>query len=160
MRQKALAFLKELSVTYRLVEHPATFRVEEHPRELEGLPVAKNLLLKDTKTRMTYMVLLIGEKKLDMRLLASALGVSKSRLTFVKYDDVEATVGVKPGHVSVLNLLNDEAKDVRVVFDTALRGHEEIGFHPNVNTASVFMKPDDVLRVIRAAGHEVLEVSL
>jgi len=106
------------------------------------------------------MVILIGEKKLDVRLLADALGMSKSRLTFVKYDDVEATVGVKPGHVSVLNLLNDEAKDVQVVFDTALLKYEEIGFHPNVNTASVFIKPEDVLRVIGTTGHDVLEVSL
>lgn len=158
--QRAYDFLQSLSISYQVVEHPATFRVEEHPSELEGLSVAKNLLLRDTKTRQVYMVILIGEKKLDMRKLADELGVSKSRLTFVKYEDVEATVGVKPGHVSVLNLMNDEAKDVRVVFDTALAGYNEIGFHPNVNTASVFMKPEDVLRIIHETGHEVLEVSL
>lgn len=150
--QKAYEFLTEQGIPYRVVEHVATFHVHEHPAELEGLQIVKNLLLKDVKTKQVYMVILLGEKRLDVRKLAKFLGVSKSRLTFIRHEDVENVVGVKPGHVSILNVLNDEAKSLHVIYDKALESLDEVGFHPNENTATVLFSPKYIETILRASG--------
>lgn len=160
MKQKAYDFLRAHNIPFRVVEHKATFHVHEHPKELEGLPVVKNLLLKDVKTKQVYMVILLGEKRLDMRKLGEALGVSRSRLTFIQHDDVERVVGVKPGHVSILNLLNDEAKNVEVVYDEELETLPEVGFHPNENTATVLFASKYIDTILRTVGVTFTATSL
>ena len=153
-------FLDSLGVSYRVIEHPAVFRVGEEPPELDGTFATKNLLLKEAKTGQVYMVTMEGEKKLDLLKLAEAIGTSKNKLRFLKYDEVEPVVGVVPGHVSVLNLLNPDTKSIKVVFDEALLRQKEIGSHPNVNTATVLMSPETVLEVMRRLGQDPLVVPL
>ena len=57
-------------------------------------------------------------------------------------------------------VLNDEACAVEVIFDAALRGHDKLGFHPNDNTATVFVSFDDMMRIVSAHGNETLIVQL
>lgn len=154
MKEKVFRRLDETGLGYRVIDHAAVFHVGDEPPELVGIPMTKNLLLKDRSTGQVYMVVMEGEKRLDISSLAVQLESTKNRLQFVKYDDVEVAVGVPPGHVSIFNLLNDEAKDVQIVFDTALLQNPEIGFHPNVNTATVMMKPRDVIDFLKLHGHE------
>ena len=154
MKDQVIEQLNLSGLPYRVIDHAAVFHVGEEPAELVGIPMTKNLLLKDRSTGQVYMIVMEGEKRLDISALAMELGSTKNRLQFVKYDDVEATVGVPPGHVSIFNLLNEEAKDVQIAFDKALLQQPEIGFHPNVNTATVMMKPQDVIGFLRLHGHE------
>lgn len=146
--QDVFNFLHEHHISYRLIEHPAIFRVGEEPPELADLPTTKNLLLKDRTTKQVYMVVMEGEKRLDLALLAILLDTTKSRLQFLKYEDIEKTVGVPPGNVSIFNMLNDQAANVAIVVDKALLERPEIGFHPNVNTATVVMSPRVVADVL------------
>lgn len=152
MKDQVFAFLTEANIPYRVIEHVAVYRVGNEPPELAELPMTKNLLLKDRATSQVYMVVMEGEKRLDLLVLASLLGTTKNRLQFVKYEDVEATVGVPPGHVSIFNLLNEQARGVEVVLDKALLQRSEIGFHPNVNTATVVIKPDMVVDLLGKLG--------
>lgn len=154
MKDQVLKQLNLTGLSYRVIDHAAVFHVGDEPPELVGIPMTKNLLLKDRTTSQVYMVVMEGEKRLDISALAGQLASTKNRLQFVKYDDVEATVGVPPGHVSVFNVLNEQAKAVQIVFDRALLQTAEIGFHPNVNTATVMMKPQDVMGFLRLHGHE------
>lgn len=158
--QPVFDFLNAHGIPYRLIEHPAVFRVGEEPEELKGVFPTKNLLVKDMKADQIYLVMMEGEKKLDMANLAVVLSTTKSKLRFLKYDEVEPAVGVLPGSVSVLNLLNTQVKGIKVVFDTALHTQKEIGSHPNVNTATVLMAPADTLRVLEALGKEVIEAAV
>lgn len=154
MKEKVFEQLDQTGLAYRVIDHPAVFHVGDEPPELANFPMTKNLLLKDRLTGQVYMVVMEGEKRLNIATLATQLSSTKNRLQFVKFDEVEATVGVPPGHVSIFNLLNDEASAVRIVFDKALLGKAEIGFHPNVNTATVAMKPADVISFLAAHGHD------
>lgn len=160
MKEQVLSHLDASRLPYRVIDHPAVFHVGDEPPELAQFPMTKNLLLKDRTTGQVYMVVMEGEKRLDISALAAQLGSTKNRLQFVKYDDVEATVGVPPGHVSIFNMLNDEAKCVQIVFDEALLQKAEIGFHPNVNTATIAMKPADVITFLAAHGHDPQIVKL
>jgi Ala-tRNA(Pro) deacylase len=152
MKEKVLQALDASGLPYRTIEHVAVHHVGEEPPELAGLPTTKNLLLKDRSNGRAYMVVMEGEKRLDLGLLADELATTKNRLQFVKYEDVERVVGVSPGHVSIFNLLNEEAKGVQIVFDKSLLHYPEIGFHPNINTATVLMRPDDALVFLKLHG--------
>lgn len=152
MKEKVIQQLELSGLPYRVIDHPAVFHVGDEPPELVGFPMTKNLLLKDRSTEQVYMVVMEGEKRLDIGTLAARLGTTKNRLQFVKFDEVERTVGVPPGHVSIFNLLNSEAKNVRIVFDETLLKKPEIGFHPNVNTATIAMKPSDVIAFLERRG--------
>jgi Ala-tRNA(Pro) deacylase len=160
MKEKVFSQLDETGLPYRVINHPAVFHVGDEPPELVGFPMTKNLLLRDRTTKQVYMVVMEGEKRLDIGALAAQLGSTKNRLQFVKFEEVEATVGVPPGHVSIFNLLNTEAEGVRIVFDEALLDKPEIGFHPNVNTATIAMKPADVITFLATHGHNPKIVSL
>lgn len=160
MKKQVIDILVQSGLPYRLIEHVAVHRVGDEPPELDGLPTTKNLLLKDRSSGQVYMVVMEGEKRLDIATLAAELGSTKNRLQFVKYEEVEATVGVSPGHVSIFNVLNSVAKNVEIVFDSALLKYSEIGFHPNVNTATVLMRPSDVTEFLRAYGHEPRIINL
>ena len=154
MKEQVLEQLNLSGLPYRVIDHVAVFHVGDEPPELVGIPMTKNLLLKDRSTGQVYMVVMEGEKRLDISMLAAQLESTKNRLQFVKFDDVEATVGAPPGHVSIFNLLNDVAKDVQIVFDSALLQSPEIGFHPNVNTATVMMRPQDVVIFLQRHSHK------
>ncbi len=116
----------------------------------EKVPV-KTLLLTDEKREQVWMVAMRGLNRLDMKRLARELGVKK--LQFVKPEQVEALVGVRPGSVSIFGLLHPGAKKLQVLFDETLMQEPELGFHPNDNTATVFLSPADVQKVITATAY-------
>ena len=151
MRQTVLTFLQERNIPYRLEEHEAVFTVAESSMKLpEKVPV-KTLLLTDEKREQVWMVAMRGLNRLDMKRLARELGVKK--LQFVKPEQVEALVGVRPGSVSIFGLLHPGAKKLQVLFDETLMQEPELGFHPNDNTATVFLSPADVQKVITATAY-------
>ena len=66
------------------------------------------------------------------------------------------TLGVEPGAVTPLGALNDTQRQVTVVLDAALMRHELINAHPLVNTMTTALAREDLLRFLRATGHEPL----
>lgn len=152
MRDPVFSLLEELHIPYRLQEHEAVFTVAESSVKLpEKVPV-KTLLVTDDKKKQVWMVAMRGLNRLDMKQLARELGVKK--LQFVRPERVEELVGVRPGSVSIFGLLHPGSKNMHVLFDESLMQEAELGFHPNDNTATVFLTPADVLTVIQTTGHE------
>jgi Ala-tRNA(Pro) deacylase len=62
--------------------------------------------------------------------------------------------------VSPLGLINDTAHDVRMVVDAGLRQAPRVGFHPNVNTATIVMATADFERFLAAMGNPVQWVTM
>lgn len=157
-RQAVFDFLAEQSIPYRLQEHEAVFRVAESSKVLpEKVPV-KTLLLRQDKGDRVCMVAMRGDVRLDVKLLARALGVKK--LQFVKPEAVESLLGVPSGSVSIFGLLHPGARQIELVLDRALLSESELGFHPNDNTATVYISPADIERIITATGHSMQIVQL
>ena len=62
-------------------------------------------------------------------------------------------MGLIPGAVTPLGVLNDEERKVQLFLDRAfLDGPGLIGVHPNDNTATIWLKTEDMLRVIQEHG--------
>ena len=65
-------------------------------------------------------------------------------------------LGVTPGSVTPFALINDQRARLRVVVDEALLAFAEVNCHPLENTATTRLATGDLLRFIRACGHEPL----
>ena len=61
-----------------------------------------------------------------------------------------------PGAVTPLGILNDTEKKVKVFLDRDfLNAPGLVGVHPNDNTATIWMKTEDLIRMIQEHGNEV-----
>jgi Ala-tRNA(Pro) deacylase len=65
-------------------------------------------------------------------------------------------MGLIPGAVTPLGLLNDEPHRVRCFLDESfLEGDGRISVHPNDNTATVFLQAADLIRLLEDHGAAV-----
>lgn len=152
-RQELFARLADLGIETRTVEHAPVFTVAES-RELEReLPGAhtKNLFLKDENGAL-FLVVAMSSTRVDLKALARMLHAG--RFSFGKPDLLLAALGVPPGSVTAFAVINDPARHVCLVIDAELMKHETINCHPLENTATTSIARDDLLRFIRACGHE------
>ena len=93
----------------------------------------------------------------EMEELGEKLGIGK--LSFASEERLEKYMKLKKGAVTPLGVLNDENCAVEVFFDEDFVGMNKIGVHPNDNTASVYLKTEDLLNIIREHGNPLEIVS-
>ncbi|MBS9476017.1 prolyl-tRNA synthetase associated domain-containing protein [Ancylobacter radicis] len=144
----------ELGIATRTVEHPPLFTVEDSQAlrgEIAG-GHTKNLFLKDKKGNL-FLVVVEEEARVDLKSLHVPLGAA-SRLSFGSAELLEEVLGVKPGAVTAFGPVNDTQGRVTVVLDAGLMAYEVINCHPLVNTATTTIARDDLIRFLRATGHE------
>ena len=152
-REDLLARLAELAIATETVEHPAVFTVAQScvlERRLRG-GHTKNLFLKDKKDRL-FLVVALGHAQIDLKTLHKRLG--SDRLSFGKPELLMEVLGVPPGSVTPFALINDLAQRVTVILDADMMRHERLNFHPLENTATTNIAREDLVRFLRACGHE------
>lgn len=135
--------LQDLGVEFTLYRHPAVHSVEhakKHCNTIPGLHV-KNLFVKDKKGRKALIVV-EANKRVNLKALAAAAGLG--RLSFVSGEQMTALLGVDPGSVTPLAVMNAPASDAvtdekhyRVLIDDDLWAAETVNMHPLHNRASV-----------------------
>ena len=67
---------------------------------------------------------------------------------------MRALIGVEPGAVTPFGVINDTGRRVTVVLDEAMMGHGTLNYHPLVNTMTTSIGRDDLVKFLRATGHE------
>lgn len=146
-------------IPYEKTEHPAVFNMEElsaihlpHP-EWD----AKNLFVRDDKKRNYYLITVKGDKRVDLKEFRRQHGLRA--LSFASAEDLLAILGLIPGAVSPLGVLNDTERRVHVYLDREFAG-SMIGVHPNNNTATVWMQADDLAALLRQHGNDVTYTDL
>ncbi len=152
-RPRLDALLADLAIPVQIVEHPPVFTVEDVDATPHGLPGldTKNLFLKDAKGQL-FLVTMRSDRRADLKTLPALLG--SKRLSFASADTLFASLGVLPGSVTPLALVNDTTHQVRFALDAALAESEHIACHPLVNTATISMRTADLLRLLAAVGVE------
>ena len=74
---------------------------------------------------------------------------------------MERLLGVTPGSVSVLALMNDTNREVNLVIDEDLLKDEFIGVHPCLNSSTLKLKTEDMVQsIIPATEHRFTKVDL
>jgi Ala-tRNA(Pro) deacylase len=152
--------LAGLGIVFERFVHPPVFTVEEAERYWAGIPAAhcKNLFLRNAKGSRHYLVVMGHAKKADLRALSAALG--DDRLSFASPERLMRFLHLTPGAVSPFGLIHDSARAVIVVLDSELPATDRIGFHPNVNTATITLPTAEFLRFLDAQGNVVKHVRI
>ncbi|MEO5732198.1 MAG: prolyl-tRNA synthetase associated domain-containing protein [Rubrivivax sp.] len=152
--------LDALGITYSRVDHPAVFTCEESEKVVPPLPGArtKNLFLRDKKGRRHLLVVAAQDKRVDLKALGAALDLKG--LMLASDERLLQHLGVTPGAVSVLALVNDVDHAVELVVDRDIWSAAAILAHPLVNTATLVVPRDGLERLLRDSGHEPLVLEL
>lgn len=140
--------LDELNVKYRKVDHKAVFTMEEMAElNLENEDeIVKNIFIRDDKKINYYLVLIAGNKRVNLKELRNNLKLRP--LIFASEEDLEKYLGLHKGSVTVLGVLNDTNHIVKVLIDEDIKKFKEIGVHPNENTASIWLKLEDIEKIL------------
>jgi Ala-tRNA(Pro) deacylase len=150
---KLETFLKQHGIDAPRHEHPAVMTVEESERLVPKLPGAKtkNLFLRDKKGTRHFLVTVRHDLAVDLNALGAALGAG--RIGFASPERLLKHLGITPGSVSLLSLVNDRDGAVEFVIDRSLWNAEAVQAHPLVNTATMVLTHEDLERFLAATGH-------
>lgn len=154
-KQEVYEFLQAKGVTYEVTEHKAVYNMDELAEVELPYPEAdaKNLFVRDDKKSSYYLITVRGGKRVDLQEFRKAYGTR--RLSFASAEDLKRLLGLFPGSVTPLGLLNNTEKNVKLFLDSDFGEDDLIGVHPNENTATVWLKAGDLVRLIREHGNEV-----
>lgn len=154
-------FIKNKNIWYEITEHKAVFNMGEL-NEIE-IPYkeydAKNLFVRDDKKRNYYLITVKGNKRVDLKYFKNKYETRP--LSFASEADLMSIMNLIPGSVTPLGLLND--KELRIIFyldKDFLKDKKIIGVHPNDNTATIWLKVEDLISIIKEHGNIVNVVEL
>lgn len=154
-------FLDKLGIEYSRVDHEVTDTMEACA-EIDlilGAPTCKNLFLTNRQRTSFYLLLISADKPFKTKDISAQIG--SARLSFAGGEDMERMLDITPGSLSVMGLINDIYRDVRLLFDEDLLKNEYIGFHPCINTTTIKVKTRDLIdKIIPATKHTITYVNL
>lgn len=153
-RERLFERFGSLGIAAPTVPYPAHQTVEEG-KVLRGAMAGtftKNLLLKDKKDRL-FLFSIHEDRALDLKKLHTRIGAN-GRLGFAAGERMTELLGVMPGALTPLGLINDSTNAVTAVIDASLLKAEQVNFHPLVNTESTGLRPDELVAFIRSCGRE------
>ena len=147
--------LTALGIVWKTYEHVPVFTVEQSTSVSHHMPGGhtKNLFLKDKKGGL-WLVVVQAHLRVDLNALAKQLGAP--RYSFGSAGLLIATLGIEPGSVTPFALMYDEASAVRPVLDEALLKLDPLNFHPLRNDRTTAIAAGDLVRFVKACGHDPL----
>ena len=159
--ERCYDLLDRLGITYTRVDHEHADTIEacKEIEKLLGCEICKNLFLTNRQMTEVWLLLMPGEKPFKTKLLSKQIG--SARLSFASPEQMLRYLDITPGSVSVLGLMNDSEKKVRLLIDRDLLSQESIGMHPCINTSSLRVKTADLIeKLLPAMEHEPTIVDL
>ncbi len=160
--EKVLNALDELKIEYKIIHHEPVHTIED--MDALGIftdgEVCKNLFLRNANGKTHYVVSMMKNKHPDIQNdIRGQLGCS--RLSFGSDERLMKHLGLLPGAVSPFGIINDDDADVNVVLDSDLKTYDGlIGFHPNDNSAFLWLKFSDLMKFIKSRGNDVYFINI
>ena len=159
-KSETLYYLDQHGIKYEIVEHQAVYNMAE--MEQIELPYpkadAKNLFVRDDKKRNYYLLTIKGDKRVNLQQFREENGTR--RLSFASPQDLKEKLGLEPGSVTPLGLLNDSEHQISFYLDSYFSQQSRIAVHPNDNTATIWLKPQALIHLIKDLGNPVKVVKI
>ena len=154
--QQVLSMLDEQGIEHQTVTHKPLYTVEDAKNVDYKDPGAhtKNLFLRNKKGLM-FLLVVEPDHKVDLRALKEQLQIPGGQIAFASTDRLGKYLGVVPGSVSPMAVVNDHSAKVQVYFQNTLLEHEWIYLHPCRNTHSTRLRVVDLLKLLDVWGHPV-----
>ncbi|MGE0557601.1 MAG: prolyl-tRNA synthetase associated domain-containing protein [Burkholderiales bacterium] len=152
--QQLFDYFAAEGIAYERLDHPPVYTAEEAERlvpKARGAH-AKNLLVENRKDGRLFMLTVPFGVRVDLAATAAVLGAGKLR--FASAEIMQAVLGVTPGAVSMLALVNDREGRVTLVLDQSLSEVDAMQCHPLVNTATLVIDRNNLSRFLSTIRHE------
>ena len=148
--------LTELHIAYEYIEHPPAPTIEIAKQYWAGHDAqhCKNLFFRNHKGNRHYLVILNCDQ--DMAIHDVEKQLHQGKLSFASEARMDKYLGVKPGSVTPFGLINDQEHHVTVFLDQTLQQAEKLSFHPCINTASLIIKREDLIKFLDYCGNQYL----
>ncbi len=153
--------LDSLGIEYKRTDHERTDTMEacNAVDEVLGVVICKNLFLCNRQKTAFYLLMMPGDKKFKTKELSAQ--INSARLSFAQPEDMLKYLDIEPGSVSIMGLMNDKDHVVQLLIDEDVLKEEYLGCHPCVNTSSLKMRVDDVIKkFLPAVNHDYKTVHL
>ena len=154
-------FLDSLGISYFRTDHERADNMEAC-NEIDavlGVLICKNLFLCNRQKTNFYLLMMPGDKKFKTKELSKQ--INAARLSFAGPEDMLKYLDIEPGAVSIMGLMNDKEKEVRLLIDEDVLDGEYIGCHPCVCTSSLKIRTADIMdKFLPAVGHAAQIVHL
>lgn len=160
-KQEIYDFIKSKNIWHEITEHKAVFNMNELSEIEVPYPEydAKNLFVRDDKKRNYYLITVKGDKRVDLKEFRRQNNTRP--LSFASEQELMSIMNLIAGSVTPLGMLNDKELKVAFCLDKDfLNGKQIIGIHPNENTATLWLKVEDLISIIKEHGNEVNIVEL
>ncbi len=140
-------FLERLAINYEMIEHSPAATIEECKRIEEILDdtICKNLLLRTTNGSVHYLLILRNDKQFVTSRISKLLG--SSRLSFASGEEMENLLNTSPGSLSILSLIFDKEKKIKLAIDRDVIENEYFCCHPCDNSATLKIKTSDIEKI-------------
>ncbi|MGM0165997.1 Ala-tRNA(Pro) deacylase [Enterococcus sp. AZ135] len=155
-KNEVLDYLSKKDIWHEVTEHKAVYNMAELSEVALPYPEAdaKNLFVRDDKKRNFYLITIKGDKRMNLKEFRKKNNTRP--LSFSSEDDLMNVMGLIPGAVSPFGILNDSDHKVHFFIDAAfLEEPGLIGVHPNDNTATVWLKAEDLVNIVKEQGNQV-----
>lgn len=149
-----LAFLDAHGIRCVRHAHPPVFTCEEELQHVpeSGAARTKNLFMRDRRGRRHLLLVTLCSKNVGIADFAETSGAD--RLSFASPERLMKHLGVEPGSVTLLGLVNDTTRAVELYLDSDVWSAPGIHAHPLRNDATLVLSHDDVVRFLAATGHQ------
>lgn len=157
--QSLLKELEQLGIHYDYISHPAVFTSEQANRAMPDLSSAhcKNLFVKD-RTGKKWLLTIPDDKRADLKVVAEKIG--SARLSFCSAEEMMECLGIAPGSVTPLAVINDTKNQVELIVDKNIMDWDTIHCHPMINTATISISPTDFKKFIEYTNHDLKVMSI
>jgi Ala-tRNA(Pro) deacylase len=150
---KVYEILAELGISFEYHEHPPGNTIEEALKYWKDIDSThcKNIFFRNHKGDRHYLVIMEHSRQLDIHDLEKRL--RQGKLTFASPERMKKYLGLTPGSVSLFGLIHDTDHHVHVFSDKKLQTANRLSFHPNLNTASLVIAFEDMVKFLKWAGN-------
>jgi Ala-tRNA(Pro) deacylase len=154
------AFLDSHGIAFVRHDHPPVFTCEEELKHVpeSGAARTKNLFLRDRRGRRHLLLVTLCSKSVSIADFAETSGAD--RLSFASPERLMKHLGVEPGAVTLLGLVNDAQHAVELYIDADVWAAPSVHAHPLRNDATFVLSHDDVVRFLGATKHQPRIVSV
>ena len=155
-KQEIYSLLKEKNIPHEITEHETIYNMAEAASIEFPYPdmIAKNLFIHDDKKQNFYLITVKGDKRVDLKQFRKDHNTRSLKLASAEL--LMDIMGLIPGAVTPMGLLNDTECKVRWFLDETFKGEPGIiGVHPNDNSATIWLNPEDLVKLIEEYGHAV-----
>ena len=158
---QAYDLLDSLNIPFYRIDHAPAYTMEDCAEvdKLLNAAICKNLFLTNRPRTDYYLLMISAEKSFKTGPLSRQIG--SSRLEFGEAQKMEEFMNTTPGSASILGLMHDKDKKVKLLVDEDILKGEYFGCHPCINTSSIRLKTKDAFGpLLKALDHEMTLVTI